>query len=46
MVVSHHSGKQLLACEGICARMVGGFVISPDETPLPLAERMHIEAEH
>ncbi|MET7764360.1 hypothetical protein ABZS71_20920 [Streptomyces sp. NPDC005393] len=41
MVVSHHSDKQLLACEGVCARMAGGSVISPDETPLPLVERVH-----
>jgi hypothetical protein len=47
MVVGHHSGKQLLACERVCARMAGGPVIGSDETPLPLAKRMHrYEAEH
>lgn len=47
MVVAHHSGKQLLACEGVCARMAGGSVNGSDGTPLPLVERIHrYEAEH
>ncbi|MGP3999897.1 hypothetical protein [Streptomyces sp. 8N706] len=47
VVVSHHSDKQLLACGGVCARMASGSVTGHDETPLPLAERMHdYEAEH
>ncbi|MGP3984000.1 hypothetical protein [Streptomyces sp. KR80] len=40
-VVSHHSEEQLLACEGVCARMATGSVTGLDETPLTLAERMH-----
>jgi hypothetical protein len=40
MVVSHHGGKQLLACEGVCARLASGSVTGLDETPLPLAKRV------
>ncbi|MGP3952147.1 hypothetical protein [Streptomyces sp. 7N604] len=40
-VVSHHGNKQLLACEGVCARMASGSVTGLGETPLPLAERLH-----
>jgi hypothetical protein len=40
VVVSHRDGKQLLACHGICARMVSGSATGLDETPLPLAERL------
>jgi hypothetical protein len=47
MVVSHHTDKPLLACEGVCARMASGSVTGLEETALPLAERMHrYEAEH
>jgi hypothetical protein len=46
LVVAHHSGRQLLACEGVCTRMAGGAVNSTDELPLPLVERVHrYEAE-
>ncbi|MFE2426145.1 hypothetical protein ACFXJ5_05225 [Streptomyces sp. NPDC059373] len=40
-VVSHHGDAQLLACEGVCARMASGSVNGVDETPLPLADRVH-----
>ncbi|MDX6312397.1 hypothetical protein [Actinacidiphila soli] len=39
-VVSHHGDTQLLACEGVCARMASGSVTGVDETPLPLADRV------
>ncbi|UUU34136.1 hypothetical protein JIX56_32240 [Streptomyces sp. CA-210063] len=40
VVVSHRHDKQLLACQGTCARMASGSVDGLDETPLPLAERV------
>ncbi len=40
-VVSHRDDKQLLACQGVCARMASGSVTGVDETPVPLTERMH-----
>ena len=47
MVVSHHSDRQLLACQGVCARMACGSVTGLLETPLPLAERIQRhEAAH
>jgi hypothetical protein len=41
VVVSHRDDKQQLACRGTCARMASGSVTGLDETPLPLAERLH-----
>ncbi|MFC8195321.1 hypothetical protein ACFWBR_18770 [Streptomyces sp. NPDC060006] len=40
VVVSHHDGRQLLACHGTCARMASGSVNGLAETPLPLEERV------
>jgi hypothetical protein len=40
VVVSHHEGRQLLACHGTCARMASGSLNGLAEKPLPLEERI------
>ncbi|MDX3244588.1 hypothetical protein [Streptomyces sp. ME18-1-4] len=40
VVASRREGRQLLACQGTCARMASGSVDGLDESPLPPAERV------
>jgi hypothetical protein len=40
VVVSHSDDRQLLACQGVCARMTSGSATGLDEMPPPLSERM------